>query len=123
MLLASDDEAIAATQADVVIESSGSSHGLRSAILGCARGGRVVLLGLLPSGKQPVLVSLITTRELELVGSFRFHDEMDEVIEALVDGSLPIDPVITDVYAVEDGLAAFERAANGAVSSKVLLRF
>ena len=122
-LLATDAEAIAATQADIVIESSGSSQGLQSAILACARGGRVVLLGLLPSGEQPVLVSLITTRELELVGSFRFNDEMDQVIEALVDGSLQIDPVITDEYPVEDGLAAFERAGNGAVSSKVLLRF
>ena len=82
-----------------------------------------MLLGLLPSGEQPVLVSLITTRELELVGSFRFNDEMDQVIEALVDGSLPVDPVITDEYPVEDGLAAFQRAENGAVSSKVLLRF
>jgi L-idonate 5-dehydrogenase len=122
-LLGGDVEALAATQADIVIESSGSAHGLRSAILGCARGGRVVLVGLLPSGEQPVLVSLITTRELELVGSFRFHDEIDKVIDALVDGSLVIDPVITDEYPIEDGLAAFERAANGAVSSKVLLRF
>jgi L-idonate 5-dehydrogenase len=122
-LRATDAEAIAATQSDIVIESSGSSQGLRTAILGCVRGGRVVLLGLLPSGEQPVLVSLITTRELELVGSFRFNDEMDEVIGALADGSLRIDPVITDEYPVEDGLPAFERAANGAVSSKVLLRF
>ena len=122
-LLATDAEAIAATQADIVIESSGNSRGLHSAVLGCARGGRVVLLGLLPSGEQPVLTSLITTRELELIGSFRFNDEMDEVIGALVDGSLLIDPVITDEYPVEDGLAAFERAGNGAVSSKVLLRF
>ena len=37
-------------EADVVIESSGSHHGLASAIQGAARGGRVVMVGLLPSG-------------------------------------------------------------------------
>lgn len=120
---AADAAAIADTQADIVLECSGSSSGLRSAILGCARGGRVVLLGMLPSGEQPVLVSLITARELELVGSFRFNNEIDEVIGALADGSLLVDPVITDEYPVQDGLAAFERAGDGAVSSKVLLRF
>ena len=79
-LPATNADAIASTQADLVIESSGSPRGLRSAILACTRGGRVVLLGLLPSGEQPVLVSLITNRELELVGSFRFNDEIEDVI-------------------------------------------
>ncbi|HEX9230132.1 MAG TPA: zinc-binding dehydrogenase, partial [Arthrobacter sp.] len=55
-------EAIAAVEADVVIESSGSHHGLASAVQGAARGGKVVMVGLLPSGPQPVLISLAITR-------------------------------------------------------------
>ena len=79
VLKGDDAEAIAAVEADVVIESSGSHHGLASAIKGAARGGKVVMVGLLPSGPQPVPISLAITRELELLGSFRFNDEIDEV--------------------------------------------
>ena len=44
------------------------------------RGGRVVLIGLQPTGDQPVPISLAISRELELAGAFRFNDEIDEVI-------------------------------------------
>jgi L-iditol 2-dehydrogenase/L-idonate 5-dehydrogenase len=123
VLQAGDAEAIAAVQADVVIESSGSHHGLASAIKGATRGGTVVMVGLLPSGPQPVFISLAITRELDLLGSFRFNDEIDDVITALADGSLHIDPVITHDFPVSQALEAFGVARNSAESGKVLLSF
>lgn len=122
-LLATEADEIAAIQADVVIESSGNYRGLASAIRGATRGGRVVMVGLLPTGEQPVLISLAIARELELVGSFRFNDEIDQVIVALADGSLVVDPVITHEYPIQDALEAFAVARDPAISSKVLLRF
>ncbi|MCM6761987.1 L-idonate 5-dehydrogenase [Rathayibacter sp. ZW T2_19] len=122
-LLATDADAVAAVDADVVLESSGSARGLMSAVRGATRGGRVVMVGLLPTGEQPVLVSLAITRELELVGSFRFADEIDEVIAALADGSLVVDPVVTHEFAVEDTAEAFDVARDASRSGKVLLRF
>ena len=122
-LVATDADAIAAVDADVVFESSGSYRGLASAVRGATRGGRVVMVGLLPSGEQPALISLAITRELELVGSFRFNDEIDEVIAALADGSLVIDPVVTHEFDVADALEAFEVARDSSSSGKVLLRF
>jgi L-idonate 5-dehydrogenase len=123
VLNASDAGAIAAVEADVVIESSGNHHGLASAIQGAARGGTVVMVGLLPTGPQPVLISLAITRELELKGSFRFNDEIDDVIAALADNSLHIEPVITHDFPVEQALEAFGVARNSAESGKVLLKF
>jgi L-idonate 5-dehydrogenase len=123
VLNADDADAIAAVEADIVIESSGSHQGLASAIRGAVRGGTVVMVGLLPSGPQPVLISLAITRELELRGSFRFNDEIDEVIGALADGSLEIGPVITHEYPVQQALEAFGVARNSAESGKVLLDF
>ncbi|WP_426978347.1 L-idonate 5-dehydrogenase [Pseudarthrobacter sp. O4] len=123
VLQGDDAEAIAAVEADVVIESSGSHHGLASAIKGAVRGGKVVMVGLLPSGPQPVPISLAITRELELLGSFRFNNEIDEVIAALADGSLFVDPVVTHTFTLDQGLEAFEVAKNSAVSGKVLLDF
>jgi len=123
VITAEDAEAIAAVEADVVIESSGNHHGLASAIQGATRGGTVVMVGLLPTGPQPVLISLAITRELELKGSFRFNDEIDEVIEALADSSLSIGPIITHDFPVEQALEAFAVARNSAESGKVLLSF
>ncbi|MEO5320621.1 L-idonate 5-dehydrogenase, partial [Arthrobacter sp. CC3] len=68
-------------------------------------------------------ISLAITRELELKGSFRFNDEIDDVITALADGTLLIDPVITHEYPLQDALEAFEMARNSAESGKVLLSF
>ncbi|MCA4133278.1 L-idonate 5-dehydrogenase [Arthrobacter sp. M4] len=123
VLMAGDAEAIKAVEADIVVESSGNHHGLASAISGAARGGTVVMVGLLPTGPQPVLISLAITRELELRGSFRFNDEIDEVISALADGSLNVSPVITHEFPLERAMEGFEVARNSAESGKVLLNF
>ena len=122
-IAATDADAIASVEADVTFESSGSYRGLGSAVRGTARGGRVVMVGLLPSGEQPALISLAITRELELVGSFRFKDEIDDVIAALADGSLYVSPIVTHEFAASDALEAFATAKDSATSGKVLLRF
>ena len=122
-IIATDADAIAATDADIVIESSGSYRGLASAVRGATRGGRIVMLGLLPSGEQPALISLAIVRELELVGSFRFNDEIDEVISALADGSLYVDPIVTHEFPAAEALQAFAVAKDSAASGKVLLAF
>lgn len=114
---------IAAVEADVSIESSGTARGLASAVRGVMRGGRVVMVGLLPPGEQPVPISLAIARELELVGSFRFNDEIDEVIRALAEGRLDIAPVVTHEFSFDRALEAFEVAKDAARSSKVLLSF
>jgi L-iditol 2-dehydrogenase/L-idonate 5-dehydrogenase len=120
---ATDLDAIAATDADVVIECSGNRFGLDSAIRGATRGGRVVMLGLLPTGLQPAPLSLVITRELDLVGSFRFNDEIDDVLLALADGSLNTGSVVTHTFPVADALDAFAVAGDSASSGKVLLDF
>ncbi|MCI3273483.1 zinc-binding dehydrogenase [Streptomyces cylindrosporus] len=120
---AGDTEAVAAVDADVVIESSGNHRGLASAIRGATRGGTVVMVGLLPNGDQPVPIAHAIGRELRLVGSFRFNDEIDEVIAAIADGSLAVGPVITHDFPVDEALKAFAVAADASVSSKVLLTF
>ncbi|GAA5225944.1 L-idonate 5-dehydrogenase [Paeniglutamicibacter antarcticus] len=122
-LKADDTESIAAVQADVVIEASGNHRGLASAVRGAMRAGRIVMVGLLPSGEQPALISLAITRELELIGSFRFNDEIDQVLGALADGSLDLGGIVTHEFDVHDALEAFTTARDSATSGKVLLRF
>jgi L-idonate 5-dehydrogenase len=115
--------ALDAVQADVAVESSGSAAGLSSAVRATARGGRVVLLGLLPPGPQPVDVATVIGRELDLVGSFRFNDEIDAVLAALADGSLRTDGVVTHELPLSRALEALEIAGDPRASGKVLLTF
>lgn len=122
-ILATDSDAIAAVEADVTVESSGNHRGLDSAIRGTMRGGKVVMVGLLPSGQQPVAISLAITRELDLLGSFRFNSEIDEVLAALADGSLFVDPVVTHEYPFYKSLEAFNTAKDSRLSGKVLISF
>ncbi|UKA71280.1 L-idonate 5-dehydrogenase [Arthrobacter sp. FW306-06-A] len=122
-ILATDTDAIAAVEADVVLESSGNHRGLASALRGAMRGGRVVMVGLLPSGDQPVPISLAITRELQLVGSFRFNAEIDDVLAALADGSLYVEPVVTHEFPSTRALEAFELAKDPTRSGKVLISF
>jgi 2-desacetyl-2-hydroxyethyl bacteriochlorophyllide A dehydrogenase len=115
--------ALSPTPVDVAWECSGTVPGLATSIAHVRRRGRVVMLGLLPPGPQPAPISLAITRELELVGSFRFTDEIDEVLDALADGSLEVAPVISHVLPVGRAIEAFGIAADSTISSKVLLDF
>ncbi|MCX6502184.1 MAG: alcohol dehydrogenase catalytic domain-containing protein [Microbacterium sp.] len=116
-----DHDAIAELHADVVIESSGTVPGLADAIAAAGRGGTVVMLGLQRAGDVPANLAAAITRELALVGSFRFAGELHPVVEALTDGSLRVDGIVTHVLPVTDALSAFDVAADPARSSKVLL--
>lgn len=114
-------EALAALDADVAIESSGSTAGLATCVRAARRQGRVVAVGLLPPGDVAVPGNLVVTRELELVGAFRFDGEIHDVLPALADGSLPAAPVVTHVLPLADAAAALELAADPRRSGKVLL--
>lgn len=120
---AREADAIAALYADVVIESSGTVPGLAAAVSAARRGGTVVLVGLQRAGEVPAPVATAITRELTVVGSFRFGAEFADVIEALADGTLAVDPVITHTFAAADALDAFAAAADASTSAKVLLAF
>ncbi|GGK80591.1 L-idonate 5-dehydrogenase [Streptomyces flaveus] len=120
---AADREELEGLAADIAIESSGNPAGLRTCVYGVDRGGLVVGLGLLPPGDTPVAANAMITRELRLVGSFRFDTELGEVLRALADGRLPVGPVVTSVLPVARTGEAFELAADPARSCKVLLDF
>ena len=82
-----------------------------------------MLLGLQRSGEIGVPLAMAITRELTLTGSFRFNDEIDDVVRAMADSSFSVDAIITHTFDAEDALTAFAVAGDPAKSSKVLLRF
>ncbi|MGI4896902.1 MAG: zinc-binding dehydrogenase, partial [Janthinobacterium lividum] len=122
-VLATDADAVRAVAADVVFESSGVPRGFGSALDGAARGATLVMVGLQPPGEVPVALSRAITAELDLRGSFRFVEEIDDVLVALGDGSLDVDAVITHEFPAARAQEAFDVARDAASSGKVLLRF
>jgi L-idonate 5-dehydrogenase len=105
---------------DLAIEASGAPAGLRTCVERVHRGGTVVLLGLLPPGETGLLGNVVVTRELELRGAFRFDTEFDEALTLLAEG-LPVDPVVTHVFPLDQSAAAFAAAQDRTLASKVLL--
>lgn len=115
-----EDDPAWLTEADVVIEASGSATGLASALRRVRRGGRVVALGLLPPGDSPVAGNLLVTREIELVGAFRFGGELIEAVRLLASGA-DVDPILTGAHPLADAVQAFDAAGDRSRSCKVLL--
>ena len=106
-----------------MIESSGNHHGLASAIQGAVRGGTVVMVGLLPTGLQPVPISLAITRELQLKGPSASTTRLTTSSRPSPTATLNVDPVVTHEFPLAEALEGFEMARNSAESGKVLLNF
>lgn len=97
---------------DVAFEASGSPDALRSLFKVVRRGGRIVQLGMMPPGDHGVPVGPLQTREIDLVGAFRAHDEFDQAVEAIVSGRIDVSPILSGTYPLADAVTAFERAGD-----------
>ena len=100
------------SQFDVALEVSGSGQALRSLFGVVRRGGRIVQLGMLPPGETPVPVNLLQTREIDLVGSFRSHDEFRLAVELIVGGKVDVSPILSGTFPLEQAGEAFARAGD-----------
>jgi L-idonate 5-dehydrogenase len=108
---------------DVAFEASGAPAALVTC-LDCVRpGGRIVQLGMLPSGTLPLPLTRLTPKELELVGTFRFHEEFGWAVDLLVGGRLEVAPLLTGTFGAGESAAAFAAARDRARHMKVQLVF
>ncbi len=99
---------------DMVVEASGAGPKVMPAILGSiAVGAKIVLLGVNP---EPVEMDIL----LLLLRSASMHGAVAHlgggygaIIALHAAGRLDLTPMISDRYALDDGVAAMERAATG----------
>ncbi len=106
---------------DVVIEASGSEQALHSALDVIRPRGRLIQLGL--GGEVTIPQNQIVAKEIELCGSFRFHEEFAWAVELIGAKRLPIAPLLTGIFPIDDAVAAFEAARDRKTSMKVQLSF
>ncbi|QDC11320.1 L-idonate 5-dehydrogenase [Oceanicola sp. D3] len=106
---------------DVAIECSGAAIAVNQAVVGLRPRGTLVQLGL--GGSIPVPLTTLTTREISLKGSFRFHEEFATAIALMQKGLIDVTPLITHSFPLADYAKAFITASDKSRAMKVQLEF
>jgi threonine dehydrogenase-like Zn-dependent dehydrogenase len=103
--------------ADLVVDATGNADGLRQA-LALVRPRGIVVLKTTVAGEHRLDLAPAVVNEITLVGSRcgRFAP----ALEALADGTVAVEPLIDAVVPLDEGVAAFDRAA-AAGAMKILL--
>ncbi|AWB08152.1 L-idonate 5-dehydrogenase (plasmid) [Azospirillum humicireducens] len=121
-----EPEALAAYSADkgtfdVLYECSGAVAALTAGIGALRPRGVIVQLGL--GGDMSLPMMAITAKELDLRGSFRFHEEFAIGVGLMRKGLIDVKPLITHTIALPDARAAFDLAADRGRAMKVQIAF
>jgi L-idonate 5-dehydrogenase len=124
--VASDPGALTAFEAgggyfDVALEASGTVSALGSLFRIVKRGGRIVQLGMLPAETASLPVNVLQSREIDLVGSFRAHEEFGLAVETIVSGQIDVTPILSGTYPLEKADEAFAVAGDRKTVVKVHL--
>lgn len=105
---------------DVVFECSGAPVAISSAGVAVRKRGTIVQVGMVPNEPRPVNLAPIISKEVTLIGTFRFRDEVDAAVEVLARRD-DVEAVITHEFPIADAARAFAVARDGRVSGKVVV--
>ncbi|WP_340119444.1 L-idonate 5-dehydrogenase [Pelagibius sp. 7325] len=106
---------------DVLCEASGAQPALVAGLGALRPRGVVVQLGL--GGDMTLPMTQVTAKELELRGSFRFHEEFPLAVEMIAKGLIQVKPLITHTIAFDDAVKAFELAGDRSQVMKAQIAF
>jgi len=106
---------------DVMFECTGIAPVIASAIP--ALRPRAVLMQLGLGGDMMLPVQAMTAKEIQLRGSFRFHEEFFTAVDMMRRGRLDVAPLITATVPLEQMQYAFDLAGNRKTALKVQLSF
>ena len=99
------------------LECSGAAAALATAVACLRPGGTLVQLGL--GGDMNIPLQAITTKEITLRGSFRFHSEFANWVDLMKSGLIVVDPLITHSFRIAEAKTAFETAGDRSQAMKV----
>ena len=106
---------------DVLFECTGVAQALAGGIQALRPGGVIMQLGL--GGDMTLPVQAMTAKELQLRGSFRFHDEFFTGVELMQKGLINTKPLITETVPLNQAEAGFELSSDRSKSMKVQIAF
>jgi len=106
---------------DCLFECSGAAPALRSGIAALRPRGIIVQLGL--GGDMELPMMQITAKELDLRGSFRFHEEFAVAVAKMRSGAINLKPLISHSFPLDSAIEAFETAGDRLRSMKAQIIF
>ncbi|MBB4009849.1 L-idonate 5-dehydrogenase [Allorhizobium taibaishanense] len=106
---------------DVLYECTGVAAALTAAIATMRPRGVILQLGL--GGDMSLPMMAITSKELDLRGSFRFHSEFAVGVELMRKGLIDVKPLITHTVPLEEALSAFALASDRSQAMKAQIEF
>ncbi len=96
---------------DVIIEASGASSAVKQTIELTQCGGTIVLVGLSPE-EVPLPINCITTKELQIQGSYRFANVFNDTIHLAASGQINLKPLITNTLPYYELKEAIQLASS-----------
>lgn len=106
---------------DVLYECSGAAAALASGIGALRPRGIILQLGL--GGDMTIPMQAITSKELDLRGSFRFHEEFAIGVELMRKGLIDGEPLITHSIPLSEAETAFKLASDRSAAMKAQIVF
>jgi L-idonate 5-dehydrogenase len=106
---------------DILYECSGAAAALVSGIAALRPRGIIVQLGI--GGDMALPMLTITAKELDLRGSFRFHEEFAVGVDLIRKRLIDVRPLITHSVPLDDAIGAFEIASDRSRAMKAQIVF
>ena len=121
-----DPDALAPFQAgkgtfDVLFECSGTPQALNAGIAAMRPRGVIMQLGL--GGDMNIAMQALTAKELDLRGSFRFHEEFALAVRLMQKGVINVTPLISHTVPLDDAQKGFDLAGDRSQAMKAQIAF
>ncbi|OJF91329.1 L-idonate 5-dehydrogenase [Pararhizobium antarcticum] len=124
--VATESEALAAYSAnkgyfDVMFEASGNERAVRSGLEVLKPRGILIQLGL--GGDVSIPQNLVVSKEIDMRGTFRFHEEFALAVSLINQRRVDVKPLLTEIFPLEEAVRAFDTAGDRSRSMKVQIAF
>ncbi|MES0156411.1 L-idonate 5-dehydrogenase [Mesorhizobium sp. M0018] len=106
---------------DVMFEASGNERAVRAGLDVLKPRGVLVQLGL--GGDLSIPQNLVVAKEIEMRGTFRFHEEFAIAVDLINRRRVDVKPLLTGIYPLDEAVAAFDIAGDRNKSMKVQIAF
>lgn len=116
---ATDPDAVAEFEPDVLIECSGSGAATLPALRALQPAGRAVLVGM-GGTELTIPLSHIQNREIEVTGTFRYANTWPVAVSLAASGRIELDSLVSDRFGLEASASAMT-AVRGPEAIKVMV--
>lgn len=106
---------------DIQIEASGNERAVVAGLAALKPRGVLVQLGV--GGDVSLPLGMIVSKEIDIRGTFRFHEEFAWAVDFLSRGLIDASPLLTDVISIDNAQQAFDLAGDRSRAMKVQLSF